>query len=122
MAQINNLQERRQNNNLAKIVMLAADIKAYNIAEAAAMGLKVVKLEDGGYRVTDMANGKVRRKRLRDLDWFMDMERERLATTLGFPNDYYMRRIARVVRGEKTTHAYARALRYLLSTIAVEVA
>lgn len=121
MAQIINLQERRKEDGLAKIPTWAAQIEAYNIADAAAMGLEVIKLEDGGYRVTDIATGKVRRKRLRDLDRFVDMERDRLANILGFPNEYRMRMIGRVIGGEKTTHAYARALHYLLSTIAVEV-
>lgn len=122
MAQIINLQERRRENEFAKLVAMAGAIEAYNIAEAAAMGLDVIKLEDGGYRVTDIATGKVRRKRLRGLNRFVARERDHLANTLGFPSEYYMRTMARVIHGEKTTHAYARALRYLLAAISGKVA
>ncbi|MCH8685878.1 hypothetical protein [Pedomonas mirosovicensis] len=122
MARIIKPQEYRREDSLTKISTLAAKIEASNIAEAATMGLEIIKLNDGGYRVTDTTTGQVRRKRLRDLDRFVDMERDRLANALGFPSAYYLRTMQGVAHGEKTTHAYARALRYLMTTIIGEAA
>jgi len=124
MAQIIDFHERRLSSLVSECSKLVAAMEANTIAEAAAMGLEIERREDGCYRVIDADTGKVRRGRIRNLDWFMEAERDRIANTLGFRNACDIRAMAIVARDGTgdISPEYARAFRYFMATINGEAA